>query len=360
MATVHPMRPWRVAVIIVGLWALFGLWSTQQYLLLTIASGREVESWTRPFAVYLGSAMLWAAFTPLIMLAVRRLPRAGRGLLVAAGGHLALFIAIASVDTMVDRAWYAWLTQSAQRPFWPAAISQGNTNLFSYLVVALTTFAVDYYGAFRERTLAASQLAGQLARSQLQALRAQLHPHFLFNTLNGIAALMHRDVEAADRMLTRLSELLRTAMDAGETQEVTVREEMTFTEGYLEIERTRFSDRLTVTLDVHPEVETVAIPHLLLQPLVENAVRHGIAPRAGAGHITVRLRPEGAYLHVVVQDDGVGNGQEPSDGTGLGVTRQRLRHLYGPAATLRAGNHPGGGFMVTVTIPLRRLPDGSA
>jgi signal transduction histidine kinase len=352
------MRRWRSVIIVAGLWTLFGLWSAQQYLLLVFASGREVESYLRPFQVYLSGAWLWALFTPLVVLAVRRLPQRGRALVLTAAGHMALFVVLALVDTVWDVWWYAALTETARRPFLPAALSQSNTNLFSYVVVATAVYALDYYRAYRERGLAATQLAAQLARTQLRVLRSQLHPHFLFNTLNAIAALMHRDVEAADRMLTRLSELLRTAIDTADLREVPVTEEMAFTEGYLEIERTRFSDRLSVTVDVAADAAGAAVPHLLLQPLVENAVRHGIAPRAGTGRIDVRVRRSNGRLRLTVSDDGIGRRGDAHEGTGLGVTRERLRHLYGETASMRTGDRPEGGFEVAIELPYREVNGG--
>jgi two-component sensor histidine kinase len=347
------MRRWRPVLIVVGLWTLFGLWSAQQYLLLVLASGREVESWSRPFAVYLGSAWLWAGFTPLIVQVTRRVPLERRRLGRALAAHVGLFVVLSLVDPAFDSWWYATLTDTAARPLLPGVLSQSNTNLFSYLVVVVAASALSYYRAYRERTVVAARLETQLAQAQLRELRARLHPHFLFNTLNAVAALMHRDVEAADRVLARLSELLRTAVETGELQEVSLAEELAFVEGYLEIERTRFSDRLDVRIDVADNAFGAAVPHLLLQPLVENAVRHGIAPRAGSGRIEVSARRTDRQLLLSVRDDGVGRHGPDRDGIGLGVTRERLHHIYGEAASLRAGDRPTGGFEVEIVLPYR-------
>jgi signal transduction histidine kinase len=351
--SVRPMARWRPVVVVAGLWTLFGLWSVQQYLLLVFASGREVESWSRPFAVYLSGAWLWAAFTPLIVMLVRRFPLERQRVWLPLVAHAGLFVALSLVDTAFDTWWYAVLTDSDRRPFLPAAFGQSNTNLFSYAVVVVAAHALAYYRAYRERTIAAARLEAQLAQTQLHVLRARLHPHFLFNTLNAIAALMHRDVEAADRMLARLSELLRTAIDSSDLQEVSLADELAFVERYLEIERTRFSDRLDVRVDVASDAYGAAVPHLLLQPLVENAVRHGIAPRAGAGRIEVFARRRNGQVLLAVRDDGVGSRGREREGTGLGVTRERLRHLYGDAARIRSGDRAGGGFEVEIELPYR-------
>ena len=343
----------RSVLVVVGLWTLFGLWSAQQYLLLVVASGREIESWSRPFLVYLSGAWLWAAFTPAIATLVRRVPLERRRFWLPLVAHATLFVALSLIDTAFDTWWYATLTDTARRPFLPAALGQSNTNLFSYAVVVVAAHALAYYRAYRERMVAAARLEAQLAQTQLRVLRAQLHPHFLFNTLNAIAALMHRDVEAADRMLARLSELLRTAIDTSDVQEVSLADELAFVERYLEIERTRFSDRLDVRMDVASDVYGAAVPHLLLQPLVENAVRHGIAPRAGAGRIEVSAKRSDGHVLLAVRDDGVGSRGRDREGTGLGVTRERLRHLYGDAARLRSGDRAGGGFEVEIVLPYR-------
>jgi LytS/YehU family sensor histidine kinase len=275
--------------------------------------------------------------------------------------HAGLFVALSFADTLFDTWWYATLTRSPWRPFLPAVLTQSNTNLFSYAVVAVAFYALNYYRAYRERSLATARLEAQLARTQLDALRARLHPHFLFNTLNAIAALIHQDVEAADRMLARLSELLRTAIASGGAHEVPLADEVAFTERYLEIERIRFSDRLEVRLDVTADAYAAAVPQLLLQPLVENAVRHGIAPRAGRGRIDVSAYRDRGDLVLTVRDNGVGSRGRLHDGTGLGVTRERLRQMYGNAARIRSGDLPDGGFEVHIVLPYRTcVADGSS
>ena len=217
--------------------------------------------------------------------------------------------------------------------------------------------ALSYYRLFREREVRASQLETRLARTQLQVLRAQLQPHFLFSTLNSIAALMHRDVDAADRMVTRLGDLLRLSLTHTERQEVPLRQELAFLDTYLDIQRTRFRDRLTATVAADPDTLDGLVPSLILQPLVENAIRHGIEPRATAGRVDVRARLEDDTLVLEVQDDGPGIApmapREPNGcGIGLANTRARLEQLYGEGQRLTLSNGAGG-LLVRLAIPYR-------
>ncbi len=186
----------------------------------------------------------------------------------------------------------------------------------------------------------------------------QLQPHFLFNTLHAISTLMHRDVEAADRMLARLSDLLRLTVDKIGVHEVSLKEELEFLRSYLQIEQTRFQDRLTVRFDIEPETLDARVPNLILQPLVENAIRHGVVPRTSPGRIEVTARRWDGDLHLTVRDDGPGipggpPGSEGAGRNGLGLAnvRARLTRRYGSAGRLELRNHPEGGLVVSVTFP---------
>ncbi|MGH9752672.1 MAG: histidine kinase [Blastocatellia bacterium] len=180
------------------------------------------------------------------------------------------------------------------------------TGLITYAVIVVIFYAFDYYRKFRERELRAAQLEGRLAQAELQNLKTQLQPHFLFNTLHAISVLMQENVPAANRMLVRLSELLRMTLDTAGAQQVTLKQEMEFAQRYLEIEQTRFQDRLSVKTVVDPATLDARVPSLLLQPLVENAVRHGIARRAGAGLLEIRAQREEDVLRLQVRDNGPG------------------------------------------------------
>jgi signal transduction histidine kinase len=225
--------------------------------------------------------------------------------------------------------------------------------VFSLLLVA---YGVGYARQHRAREIAASRLETELAGARLAALKAQLHPHFLFNAFNSVSALLGRDPAAAREMLARLEGLLTLTLERAEAQEVTLAEELRVVEMYAGIEGVRFSDRLSVGVDVDARLHDVLVPHLVLQPLVENAVKHGIAVRPGPGKIAVSARAGGGRIVLSVADDGPGASPDCAsrgEGIGLANTRARLAQLYGPAAALSVESAKGRGTRVTVTIPLR-------
>lgn len=241
-----------------------------------------------------------------------------------------------------------------------------HSNLVTYWVLVGATCGYNYYVRYREGQLHAAQLSTQLAQAQLQTLRTQLHPHFLFNTLNAIATLVHRDPEAADQMIARLSDLLRLTLEGIGVQEVPLANEIDFLRGYLEIEQARFGDRLTVDMQIPPEVLGARIPYLILQPLVENAIRHGIAPRSQPGRVVIRAKSKNGFLVLEVRDSGpglaAGSDTDTRQGMGLSNTRSRLEKLYGEHQRFEMKNGSNGGFVVTLTFPLQltSAADGDA
>jgi signal transduction histidine kinase len=237
-----------------------------------------------------------------------------------------------------------------------------NGHILTYLLILWLVLgvaqAVDYYRKFRERELRASQLEGQLAVARLQVLKMQLHPHFLFNTLHAISALIHQDVELADRMVARLGELLRSTLENAGTQEVSLREELDFIRPYLEIEQARLGPRLSVRLDIDPAAMDALVPNLVLQPLVENSVRHGVTAHGGPAVIEIRACRRGETLQLSVRDNGRGLSANYQEGVGLSNTRARLRQLYGPAHAFALHQPSGGGLVVTLTLPFRERAGG--
>ena len=211
---------------------------------------------------------------------------------------------------------------------------------------------------FSEAARESEQLQARLDQARLQALRLQLQPHFLFNTLNTITALVHRDPPSAERMVTGLSELLRVSLGNAGEQEVRLDRELEVLRHYIDIQLVRFSDRLSVRFDIDPAAREAMVPSLLLQPLVENAIKHGITPRVAAGHLNIVVRRRLDTLTLEVADDGVGTrGSQPlSEGVGLGNARARLASLYGSQQRLDAGGRAGGGFTVTIEIPFHTEP----
>jgi sensor histidine kinase YesM len=235
------------------------------------------------------------------------------------------------------------------------AIHSMITNMILYWVVVAFHRGWHYYQRYREREREAAALATELVQARLQALRMQINPHFLFNTLHTISSLIHSQPETADRMVARLSELLRATLDQGEMQEVPLREEIDFLKRYLEIEQMRFSDRLIVAFDIEPRTQELLVPHLILQPLVENALRHGIEPREEPGRIEIHAQVMGAALELKVRDNGNGladgDGLPAREGIGLKNVRSRLLHLYGDAQSFTIQNTPGGGVEACVRLP---------
>ena len=233
-------------------------------------------------------------------------------------------------------------------------------SVFMYFTVLGCVHAFAYFIEARERDAQASRLAAQLAEARLSALRMQLHPHFLFNTLNAIAVLVREQQTAmATRMLELLGDMLRQVLAAERQNEVPLRTEVAFLEQYLAIEQIRFADRLQVTWRIDDTARAALVPIFVLQPLVENAVRHGVMPRAEGGRITIAARAIGDRLELTVEDDGVGIRDGQAEGVGLSNTRERLRTLYGDQASLSIRTPASGGTLVVVTLPVRRERDAS-
>jgi LytS/YehU family sensor histidine kinase len=223
-------------------------------------------------------------------------------------------------------------------------------NFFPYWMLVGVGHAIVYARRIRERD-------EQLARAELHALKLQLQPHFLFNTLNTISTYVRADPNIAQRMITRLSDLLRRVLDSEGVEEVTLREELELVGAYLDIEQVRFEDRLRVEWRIDPEALCACVPHLVLQPIVENAIRHGIAPQSREGRLQIDARRRDSSLELAVRDNGAGmctsNG---SGGRGLANTRDRLRQLYGDRQSVRVVTPPDGGCTVELTVPFRRGP----
>jgi two-component system LytT family sensor kinase len=227
--------------------------------------------------------------------------------------------------------------------------------LLDFWAVIGIAHAIEFYRRSQERERTATQLRSQLAHAQLEALRAQLHPHFLFNTLNGVATLMHRDASGADQMLTNLAELLRETLHHTGADEIPLSDELALLDRYLAILQTRFGDRLTVVRDIAPDIGDVLVPHFVLQPLVENALEHGIAQRPGPGRVEIRAARDGDRVRITITDDGLGLSPAGSSGVGVGLanTRARLSQLYGSAQGLSLESVAPTGTRATVTLPYR-------
>ena len=348
-------RRWIQWLLGFGFWTLIGLSFAFQFYISSAKAGLEV-TWHQAVSYALGDWYVFAVLSiPVVWLARRFDFESGnraRSLAVHLPGSLLFSLAYMVLRALVGH----WQSEASfTEAFQPLLVKTWHFNLLIYWVIVAVSFAFDYYRKYRERELRAVELEKQLVQAQLQTLQMQLNPHFLFNTLHSISSLMHQDTEAADRMIVRLSDLLRAALESSDTQEVTLQKELEILQLYLGIEQIRFGDRLTVKLDIAPDTLDARVPNLILQPLVENAIGHGIEPHARPGHIGLRAQRAAGGLTLEVCDNGGGlRKDEPvREGVGLSNTRTRLRTLYGENCGVELCDAPGGGLLVRLNLPFR-------
>jgi signal transduction histidine kinase len=355
-----PLRPrrWALWAVVFAVWTLLGLIDAGQMSVVFLLAERPF-AWWQVMAVGCADWYMWAALTPLVLWLARRYPfRASvwpRRLLLHTAVSVVLSLLVLTLVVPVVQA--LWQDPDPPHLIW-RRFFLAKFHLYALLYWALlcVSHALAYYRAFRDRSLQAARLEARLARAELEALKMQLDPHFLFNTLHTISALMHRDVELADAMLARLGDLLRQTLHAAGTQEVPLAEELDFVGRYLEIHKARLGSRLEVTLDIDPDTRAARVPNLILQPLVENAVLHGVSARPEGGRVEIRSWRGGGALHLEVCDDGPGLGHQPRgrrrEGVGLANTRARLRHLYGKSQRLELRDGAPG-LVVRLDLPFR-------
>jgi len=324
--------------------------------------GNDDRASARALIWVAGDWLLYGLLTPAVFWLARRIPLVRGAIVRRVPIHLLASIALCG-------AWagggllLGWLVAPGQAPpvamgfvrWFFTSLPFGVAVYFAVLGVEHATF---YFVEARERETQAARLAEQLADARLSALRMQMQPHFLFNALNAVTVTVRDgDTATATRVLERLGELLRRVIRSDQPREVTLREELDFVRQYLEIEAVRFSDRLEPRFAVDPSLEEALVPELLLQPLVENALRHGLARRSDATRLEIRASQDGEMLRLQVADDGPGPPTEPAaegQGVGLANTRARLATLYGDAASVTLSTGPEGGATVTVRLPLHR------
>ena len=311
--------------------------------------------WSLTIRMALAETYVWAAITPLVVALARRFPFTRATLATSLPLHAVAAVVISLIKIVIDQR--IRQTLFGFRTY--VLISSLAPSLLFYCAIVAAAHGAGYYRASKERELRAAQLEARLAQSRLQVLQMQLHPHFLFNTLHTISELVHEDPETADAMIAGLSDLLREALASGQAREVPLARELDLLERYLDIQRVRFGDRLQVGLEIDPDVADVLVPHLVLQPIVENALRHGIT-RGGAGTVSIAAAIDADTLRLRVRDDGRGfDAGGDGEGVGLRNTRERLATLYGDRAGLRIAPAAGGGTIVEMRIPIRRLEDVS-
>jgi len=360
----HPLdwcvRVWRWSVPIgVVLGVLFGV---RDY---TMSAGSPTPL---PLAYWVSGevavVLFWSVLAPLVLFVMSRFPLRRKSWFQNALVHLLAYCGLAAVFTVYYWRIDTWLAPGPEAithlsflQTFSIAVSDGLTKYYGPILIA--GYIAVYYARLREEEVRAANLSSELAQSQLRTLKMQVQPHFLFNTLHSISTLVYTDAKRADRMIAQLSDLLRTTLD--ERDFVSVREEIEYVQKYLGIEEMRFSDRLTVHYDIAPETLECTVPFLILQPIVENAVKHGISKKVHRGVISVEAFADGDWLRLKVVDNGPGlastdQGLNARQGVGLKNTRERLEQVYGKEFQFLMRSDKGSGTIVEISIP-GRIPN---
>jgi sensor histidine kinase YesM len=347
---------WR-CLLILGFWTVLGLVDAGQSCYHLVSAHQPIV-WWRVLSTAFLDWYLWAALTPLVLWLVRRFPivrphrpwRIFFHLVIS----LALSFLVIDVTAFGLRYTCAFNAQMTFESAFDLMLTKLHEYVLLYWLIVVVWHLWESARQAQERAIRASQLEARLAQAQLQVLKMQLHPHFLFNTLNAISALIHHDVEAADRMLARLGELLRLTLETANAQEVPLRRELEMINPYLEIQQSRLGCRLAVRLDIDPEAMDARVPNLVLQPLIENAIQRGIASRPGGGRLELSARRIGDKLQLLVRDEGSpypnGHSGDP-EAVELSTTRSRLQQMYGAGCRVTLEDGPPGSHVLTLEIP---------
>jgi sensor histidine kinase YesM len=345
-----------------GIWTLVGLFFTSQIFVSTIYMEKRPPLGSVLF-MQMSICYLWALATPLVLWLARRFRIERQNwrsrILFHALGGSALVGLMSAIHFLMFMHFMGRASEITAFRDFQYVFFNLDRQLSIYWLLLLVSHVINYYNSYRKGRLQAERLRTELVQSQLEALKMQLHPHFLFNTLHSISALLNKDVAGARSMITRLGDFLRMTLENAGTQEVTLQQEMEFLNGYLEIERVRFRDRLTTVVNVDPQMLDVPVPNLILQPIVENAMRHAIATHSSCGRIEITAAPRNGSLRIEVKDNGPGlpvdqDGIHLRKGVGLANTKARLERLYGTDHLLELTNDPAGGLIVTLEIPRER------
>jgi hypothetical protein len=339
-------------------WTVVGLLSLSQMWVEAVSRGAPPPEWRR-IARLFEDIWVWGAYTPVILWLAERLPLDRDGWRRRLPVHGLLALGFAALDAVLASLLAPVLGPSPAPGPLAAFARHATLDVLSYSAVLGIGHALRYHRLHTEDRLRTSELERQLAQARLGALEAQLRPHFLFNALHAVASLVRAgDPKAAIRTIAGLGDILRAALRDGEEQEIPLADELRLAERYLEIERARFEDRLAVRIEADPGLGDGLVPRFVLQPLLENAVRHGIEPRPAGGCITLRAAREGATLAIEVVDSGGERTQPRAHGTGVGLanTRARLRHLYGAAGRLELEAAAGGATVARIVLPYRPAP----
>jgi two-component system, LytTR family, sensor kinase len=347
LLSTRPANTWALAA---AGWTVFGLCSFGACLLADAATGESSLPWRELLAYSLGAAWIWAALTPLVLWATRNATfsagHRARGAFIHALTGTAFVLVSLMLQTTLAMATGIDTSGSSLLP-------RLENSLLAYGALGVLGQAARYFTLFQTRQFHTSELEARLAKTHLQLLRMQLQPHFLFNTLNTVAELVHTDPDTADQMITRLGRLLRLSLDHAGHQVVPLRQEIEFLRMYVEIEQVRFQDRLQIVWNVAPETVDAAVPTLLWHPVLENAIRHGVTPLAGKGRIGILSYRQGDDLVLEISDNGKGlpDGGILREGVGLRNIRERVDQLYGSRARFTLEPAGGGGTVATLRLP---------
>jgi two-component system, LytTR family, sensor kinase len=367
----HKLIPPKHAAIILLAATALGFFFTAQIYFSAASSGRGI-SWGQALYWSFGDWYEWALLSPVIFWACRKFRFDRSSWPKSLAVHLFAGLLLSGVHAVMcalAAEFQGWVTGKAVAfgsSLQGLLANRTHYNLAVYAGIVCAWHAWDYYRKLRQREAQATELTAQLAQAQLQALRMQLNPHFLFNSLNAVSSLMLKDVAAANKMICRLGELLRLTLEKRDQQEITLQQEIEFLRRYLEIEQIRFGERLQLQMEVDPSTLGAAVPNLILQPLVENAVRHAIEPQEAGGRIELRSVRDNGRLVLQVSDNGPGLTLEPAQSVpvlaeareqiGLNNTRERLRKLYGENQQFDLTANALGGVTARLSIPFRPAP----
>jgi signal transduction histidine kinase len=357
---------WRKAALFFGGWTLVSLVFALISYAAAIGENHKDFGFLAALKLNLVQFYVWAILSPLLVRFSRRFPIEVRPLNVR---NLLLYfpalISFAGIHQLIHLG-ILWSISPRWRQQYPALFDCYRAyfafgfyiDLIIASLIVVAVHALFYYQNFRASELAQSSLKTQLAHAQLRALKMQIHPHFLFNTLHSISSLVLEDPPKANSMIARLGDFLRLTLENSNQQLVTLKEETEFLRCYLEIEQVRFGDRLTVAFELEPQTLSAQVPHLILQPVVENAIQHAIAPRAMRGHINIEARQLNSSLRLEIRDNGPGitsnRDLRGAEGVGLTNVRARLNQIYASDFRLELINGNDGGLAVVMEIPFQR------
>jgi len=338
-------------------WTLIVVTFSVQAYVFAVVRGRPDNFW-HEFLVAASDWYVWAALTPLVLFFCRRVRITSNNWLSAVPVHLAIGILISFLQLAIQVRLNYIVNPGYKMGYWRVlyffATFKGHINLLTYWVIVALNHGFYYYEQSRARELAWSRMETDLANAQLQVLNMQLHPHFLFNTLNSISTLISDDPQAARQMVLKLSDLLRASLNKIDQPAVPLQQELELLECYISIEQTRFKDRLAIEKEIDSAALACEVPTMILQPLVENAVRHGIGKHRQADRISIIAQRSNGRLLLEVKNR-VGSvendGPAPARGIGLTNTRARLEQLYSSQHSFEIANREGGGVAVKLTLP---------